>query len=423
MPRLTNSNAPRAAVIGGGPAGLMAATVLGEAGAAVTLYEQMPSVGRKLLLAGRGGLNLTHSEPLARFMTRYREAEPRLAPLITAFSADDLRAFAHGLGEETFIGSSGRVFPKTFKASPLLRAWLGRLNRLGVTIRPRHQWLDFDTARQPLIRNAAGATEAVACDLLILALGGASWPRLGATGAWQSILAEAGVSIRPLQPANCGFVTEWSEHMARFAGEPLKRIALSFAGETVRGEAIVTKNGLEGGAIYALSAPLREAVARNGEALALIDLRPDLTEAALAAKLARRGPGQSLATLLRKAAGLSPAAVAFLRESAGKDLPAAPSALARLVKAAPLRFVAPQPIARAISSAGGIRLDALDNRQMLKALPGVFAAGEMLDWEAPTGGYLLQACFSTGVAAAKGALAWWAASAGATAASRPEPRP
>ena len=403
-----------AAVIGGGPAGLMAAEALARAGVAVTIYDAMPSLGRKFLLAGRGGLNLTHSEPLERFLARYGAIDPLLKRAIEQFPPDRLRAFAETLGQETFVGSSGRVFPKAMKASPLLRAWLRRLGDLGVRVALRHRWIGWDDAGA--LRFAHGGREiGVAIDVTILALGGASWPRLGSDASWTDTLAARGVTIAPLAPSNCGFTVAWSEAMRRVEGAPLKRIALTFGAHSVRGEAVVTGEGLEGGAVYALSAPLREAIAHEGGATLLIDLRPDMDAAALAGKLAAPRGKQSLSNVLRKAVKLPPAAAALLHEATtarGRSLSSLHAdELAALIKAVPVRLTGVQPIASAISTAGGIRFDALDAHFMLKALPGVFAAGEMLDWEAPTGGYLLQACFATGFAAAEGALTWLAAPA------------
>jgi uncharacterized flavoprotein (TIGR03862 family) len=393
--------------VGGGPAGLMAAEVLASAGCAVTVYDRMPSPARKLLIAGRGGLNLTHTEDPERFVTRYGEAAPRLARLIGAFTPGDLRAWCEGLGETTFVGSSGRVFPTAFKASPLLRAWLRRLDGLGVRFAPRHRWEGWDEAGALVFAREAGERVAHRPDAAILALGGASWPRLGSDGAWTGLLAAKGVPVSPLRPANMGFTVAWSEVMrGRFAGEPLKRIALTFAGRTVRGEAVITEAGIEGGAVYALSAPLREAVLRGAGAVLCVDLRPDLPAEALARRLAAPPAKQSASTFLRKAAGLAPVGIALLREAHGPGLPREPEALARAVKAVPLRLTGVAPIERAISTAGGVPFAALDEGLMLRAVPGVFVAGEMLDWEAPTGGYLLQASFATGVAAAQGALAW-----------------
>jgi hypothetical protein len=392
-------------VIGGGPAGLMAAEVLGRSGIAVTVYDRMPSLGRKLLMAGRGGLNLTHGEDFERFVTRYAEAAPALRPMIRAFRPEDLRAWCEGLGQETFVGSSGRVFPKAFKASPLLRAWLTRLEGLGVRFALRHRWQGWDEGGRLVFTDASGETVTAEPGATILALGGASWPRLGSDGSWTGLLSRRGVAVAPLRPANMGFTLPWSEVIrSRFEGEPLKRVALSFGGASVRGEAIVTADGIEGGAVYALSARLRDAIDRDGSARLTIDLRPDLSPEALAKRLGAPRRGQSASTFLRKAAALSPLGIAILRESS-PALPVEPEALARLVKAAPLTLTGTKSLDRAISTAGGVPFSEVDDHLMLRRLPGVFVAGEMLDWEAPTGGYLLQAAFATGVAAAKGALA------------------
>ena len=393
------------AVIGGGPAGLMAAEVLGRAGLEVTVFDRMPSVGRKLLMAGRGGLNLTHSEDFDRFVARYAEAAPRLRPILEAFRPEDLRAWCEGLGQETFVGSSGRVFPRAFKASPLLRAWLARLDGHGVRFALRHRWEGWTGDGSLRFSRPGEATLETRPDATILALGGASWPRLGSDGSWTGILAGQGIPVAPLMPANGGFTTGWSEHLrGRFEGEPLKRIALSFAGLTVRGEAVLTRDGIEGGAVYALSAPLRDAILRDGSALLRVDLRPDLTVEALARRLTAPRGGQSASTFLRKAAGLAPVAVALLREGTGGPLPMEAAALAASIKATPLRLTGLRPLAEAISTAGGVPLDALDETLMLRRRPGVFVAGAMLDWEAPTGGYLLQASIATGLAAGRGAL-------------------
>ncbi|HEX2137501.1 MAG TPA: TIGR03862 family flavoprotein [Microvirga sp.] len=394
------------AIVGGGPAGLAAAEAIAASGRPVTVYERMPSLARKLLMAGRGGLNLTHSEPFERFLGRYGAAAARLRPLLEGFRPEDLRAWAEGLGQETFVGSSGRVFPKAFKASPLLRAWLARLASRGVGFALRHRWDGWDAAGRLRFAGPAGEPVTVDPAATVLALGGASWPRLGSDGSWVEVLAARGLAVAPLLPANMGVTVAWSELVrSRFEGEPLKRIALTFAGVTVRGEAVVTRAGLEGGAIYALSARLRDAILEHGSATITLDLRPDLSVEALAERLRARRAGQSASTVLRKAAGLAPVAAALLRE-AGPGLPAEPAALAARVKALPLRLTGVEPIGRAISTAGGLSFDELDHRLMLRRLPGVFAAGEMLDWEAPTGGYLLQAAFATGVAAARGVLAW-----------------
>jgi len=391
-----------AVVVGAGPAGLAAAETLAGAGRRVVVYDAAPSPARKLLLAGRGGLNLTHSEPLETFLGRYGPAAERLGAAIAAFPPADLRAWAGGLGEETFVGSSGRVFPKSFKATPLLRAWLKRLDRLGVALRPRRRLVGLERGGRLRFAGPDGAEEVNAV-AVVLALGGASWPRLGADGGWVDWLSAAGVEIAPLKPANCGFRVAWSAHLIdRFAGAPLKAIALTHAGRTVRGEAMIDRDGVEGGAVYALSAALRDAIERDGDATLAIDLKPDLSFEALAARLRRR-KGESTSTLLRRA-GLTPAAVALAREAG--PLPDAIEALAARVKHVELRLTAPAPIARAISSAGGVKWAEIDETFMLRKLPGVFVAGEMIDWEAPTGGYLLQACFATGRAAGAGAAAW-----------------
>lgn len=396
-------SAPDVAIIGAGPAGLIAAERLALAGHKVAIYERMASPARKFLLAGRGGLNLTHSEPLDALLGRYGEARAWLEPAIRAFPPRALRDWADGLGAESFVGSSGRVFPRAMKASPLLRAWLARLDGLGVQLHAGRLWTGWDESGGLRFALRDGGEEIVTPRATLLALGGASWPRLGGDGSWVELLERKGVAIAPLMPANAGFTVAWSALMRdKFAGLPLKRIALSFAGQRVLGEAMIDAGGIEGGAVYALSGPLREAIAREGEAIPMVDLRPDLTEPELATRLAKRRPGETLSNHLRKAAGLSPVAAAVLREAAGGPLPAEPEALAPLIKAAPLRLTGMASLARAISSAGGVRAGEIDPDFMLKRQPGIFVAGEMLDWEAPTGGYLLQACFATGVAAAEG---------------------
>ncbi|WP_407181061.1 NAD(P)/FAD-dependent oxidoreductase [Bradyrhizobium sp. STM 3562] len=404
------STANDTAVIGAGPAGLMAAEVLAQGGAGVTVFDVMPSAGRKLLMAGRGGLNLTHSEPLPQFLTRYREARPKLEAAITTFPPERLREWSEALGQPTFVGSSGRVFPEAFKASPLLRAWLRRLGAAGVRFAFRHRWAGWDAEGRLLFR-APDGEGVVQARATVLALGGASWPRLGSDAGWVEILATKGVTIAPLKPANCGFNVDWSDlFRGRFEGQPLKGAALSFGSASVRGEAIVTRNGLEGGAIYALAADLRTAIESNGAAILQVALRPDLEQSELAKRLAAPRGKQSLSNFLRKAAQLSPVAIGLLQEAAiasGVSLSSlSPEKLAALINAVPIRLTGVAPIARAISSAGGIALDELDADFMVRRLPGVFAAGEMLDWEAPTGGYLLQACFATGIAAGEGALRW-----------------
>ncbi len=386
-------------IIGAGPAALMAAQVLAAAGYRVNVYDHMPSPARKFLIAGRGGLNLTHNERLDTFLTRYGRAAEWLTPAIEAFPPSALRAWCEELGEETFVGSSGRVFPRSMKAVTLLRAWLRRLEQLGVQYHPRHTWLGWKgnalRFATPLgqINVTSGAT--------LLALGGASWPRLGSDGSWVTILEAHGVKAAPLQPANCGFRVTWSEYFReRFAGQPLKPLTITHAGITRQGEAMITAQGLEGGIIYALSAAIRDAIACDGQTTITLDLRPQMTLEALRAKLPARG-NKSLSAYL-KSASFSPLAIALMHETIPNIGMVADLAFA--IKQLPLTLVNTSGIARAISTAGGITRQAMDDTYMLKALPGVFAAGEMLDWEAPTGGYLLQACFSTGVAAASGII-------------------
>ena len=369
----------------------------------------MPSVGRKFLMAGRGGLNLTHAEELARFVPRYGAAAATLQPFIEAFSPGALRAWADGLGQETFAGSSGRVFPKPLKASPLLRAWLARLGETGLTIHTRHRWTGWDEAGGLTFENSQRQPVTVVPDVTVLALGGASWPRLGSDGAWAQTLGDAGTALTPFAAANAGVVIKWSEiFRSRFEGEPIKRLTVTCNGQTETGEAVVTGTGLEGGAIYGLSAIIREQLAASGEAHILVDVRPSFSHDELAAKLAAPRNKQSTSNFMRKAAGMAPVAIALTREGAGGPLPSAPEALARLIKAIPLRVTAMGGLDRAISTAGGVRFDALDEHLMLRSRAGVFVAGEMLDWEAPTGGYLLQATFATAVAAAEGAIVWLA---------------
>ena len=401
-----NAQPPTVHVIGAGPAGLMAAERLAGRGAKVVVHDAMPSVARKFLMAGRGGLNLTHAEPSERFVTRYAGARETVAAWLETFTAADARLWADGLGAETFVGSSGRVFPRAMKASPLLRAWLARLIGLGVEIRTRSRWMGWRDG--DLVFRTSDGERLERPDAVVLAMGGASWPRLGADGGWRPWLEQKGVAVAPFAPSNVGVDIGWSPVLVeRFAGQPLKTIALTHGARTVRGEAVLTRYGLEGGAVYALSADLREAVARDGVADLTVDLRPDLTIEALAARLSKPRGKDSLSNWLRKAGGLSHAAVALLREIPG-DIPEGSDKLARRIKAVRLKVVGVQGLERAISSAGGVRLDQVDARLMLTALPGVFVAGEMLDWEAPTGGYLLQATLASGVVAATGALDWLA---------------
>ncbi|WP_031231295.1 TIGR03862 family flavoprotein [Asticcacaulis sp. YBE204] len=391
------SPAPKTiAVIGAGPAGLMLAEILSAHGYRVDIYDRMASVARKFLMAGRGGLNLTHSEPLAAFIGRYGNRATQVKPTIEAFTPKDLRDWADALGAETFVGSSGRVFPKALKASPLLRAWLKRLEAQGVRFHLRHAWTGW--ADNALVFAHGDKTVEVRPDIIVLALGGASWPKLGSDGGWTDILGARGVEIAPLKAANMGFTVTWSEHFRdRFAGEPLKPIALTYEGRVRKGELMLTRQGIEGGAVYAHAAALRDTIARKGSATLLIDLKPELSEAQIVNKLSRGAKNDSLSNKLRKTLNLSPAAIALLRETGQEITPA-------LIKAAPVTLTGAQALERAISSAGGIRFDAVTPDYELKALPGTYAIGEMLDWEAPTGGYLLQACFSQAVWTARAIL-------------------
>lgn len=386
----------------------MAAEIIATAGFPVTVYERKPTLGRKFLMAGRGGLNLTHSENMDVFITRYGTAAKRLRPIIENFPPSTLRAWCEGLGQPTFTGSSGRVFPESFKASPLLRAWIARLDKLGVRFIFQRQWTGWDDAGALVFSAPDGLTETVKASATVLALGGASWPRLGSDGSWVDILKQQKVPVNPLRPANCGFTVAWSEiFRSRFAGQPVKPVTLSFGWTSLQGEMMVTEKGIEGGVLYALSAPVRDEIAKNGSAGLVLDLRPGLSQDELTRRMGTPRGTLSFSNFLRKVGGLSPVAVALVREAGGKDVSAlAPAALASLIKSLPLRLEAPFPIDRAISTAGGIPFDAVDDNLMLKNKPGVFAVGEMLDWEAPTGGYLLQATFSTAVCAAKGVLGW-----------------
>lgn len=403
----------RACVIGGGPAGLMAAQVLAEGGCAVDLFDAMPSVGRKFLLAGRGGLNLTHSEPFEAFAGRYAARRAQVEPWLHAFGAQDVRDWAQGLGIATFVGSSGRVFPTDMKAAPLLRAWLHRLRGAGVRFHVRHRWTGWAEGASPAtlrFQSPAGTHEHEA-DAVVLALGGASWPRLGSDGAWVPLLQSHGVALAPLQPANCGFdVAGWTPFFAeRFAGQPFKSVAVRVddgqGGQVQRkGEFVATATGVEGSLVYAVSALLRDRIAAAGEATLWVDLLPGRSaEQVLAAVRHPRG-ARSLGSHLKSRLGLDGIKSALLHELLPKEALADSARVAQTLKAAPLRLVAPRPVEEAISTAGGVAFDALDASLMLRALPGVFVAGEMIDWEAPTGGYLLTAAMGSGVAAAQGAL-------------------
>lgn len=397
---------PTVAVIGGGPAGLMAAETLAHGGVRVDVYDAMPSVGRKFLQAGVGGLNLTHAELGEAFLSRYGARRERLALYLDRFGAGSLRDWAEGLGVTTFVGTSGRVFPKEMKAAPLLRAWLRRLRESGVMLHTRHRWQGWG-AKGGLEMATPKGVRTVHADATVLALGGGSWAHLGSDGAWMGLLKARGVEIVPFMPSNCGFDVAWSDHFrARYAGQPVKPVSARLDDTVPRqGEFIVTAGGVEGGVIYALSAPLRDRIVAGGGVTLHLDLTPNRDVLSLAANLSKPRGAQTMANHLRKRAGIDGVKAGLLREVAGADLPA-PGALAALIKDLPLQLVAVRPLDEAISSAGGVRFEALDWNLMLHRLPGVFCAGEMLDWEAPTGGYLLTACFATGRAAGEGALRW-----------------
>lgn len=412
---MSNINTPLLAVVGGGPAGLMAAEAAAGQGVRVALFDAMPSVGRKFLMAGRGGMNITHSEPVAAFRARYGARQDRLAPLLDAFGPDAVREWMHGLGISSFVGSSGRVFPGDMKAAPLLRAWLQRLRDSGVDLHMRHRWqgLQKDAAGRLALHFATGqGTSRISADAVVLALGGGSWARLGSDGRWLPTLQEAGIAVAPLRPANCGFDVGWSTHLReRCAGQPVKSVAASCSDPsgTVhrrRGEFIVTQNGVEGGLIYALSAPLRDTIEAAGSAILNIDLLPDHELPRVIADIAHPRGARSLSSHLQSRLGLKGVKSALLREFAAPEDFADARQLALAIKHLPLRLQATRPLDEAISSAGGVLFEALDEKLMTKALPGLFCAGEMLDWEAPTGGYLLTACLASGRAAGLGAARW-----------------
>jgi uncharacterized flavoprotein (TIGR03862 family) len=410
------------AVVGAGPAGLMAAETLAAGGARVEVFDAMPSAGRKFLLAGKGGMNLTHSEALEPFAARYGARRAQLEPLLRDFGAQQLREWAQGLGVETFVGTSGRVFPTDMKAAPLLRAWLHRLREAGVRFHMRHRWLGWDdagpgsaagSAAGGALRFATPEGERVErAGAVVLALGGASWARLGSDGAWVPLLQAAGVDVAPLVPANCGFDANWSAHFAqRHAGAPLTTVALALDDvDGVRlarkGQFVVTATGIEGSLVYALSAPIRERIARDGQATVFVDLLPDHDAARVLDEVARPRGTRSMSSHLQSRLGIKGVKSGLLHECLSKEAYADPARLARAIKALPLVLKRPRPIDEAISSAGGVRFAGLDGAGMLRAVPGTFVAGEMVDWEAPTGGYLLTACFGSGRAAGQGALAW-----------------
>ncbi|VXB24407.1 Aminoacetone oxidase family FAD-binding enzyme [Pseudomonas sp. 8AS] len=396
------------AIIGGGPAGLMAAEVLANAGVRVELYDAMPSLGRKFLLAGVGGMNITHSEAKESFLSRYRERRAEIAHLLADFDADALRAWIHGLGIDTFVGTSGRVFPSDMKAAPLLRAWLKRLREAGVRLHTRSRWLGWNADGSLRLQTSDGE-QALRADACVLALGGGSWARLGSDGAWVPLLERRGLSIAPLQPANCGFeVAGWSEHLRdKFAGAPLKNVALALDDEPARrGEFILTAKGVEGSLVYALSAAIRERINQAGSATLHLDLQPDRSLEKVSQLLAKPRGSRSMAKHLHSQLGLDGVKAALLRELTSPAQFADPALLAAAIKALPLTLLRPRPLDEAISSAGGVPFEQLDSNLMLRQLPGVFCAGEMLDWEAPTGGYLLTACFASGRAAGLGVLQW-----------------
>lgn len=399
------------AVIGGGPAGLMAAEMLIQNGVRVDLYDAMPSVGRKFLLAGKGGLNLTHSETSELFLSRYGARRAQVEPWLEAFGPEALRLWAQGLGVETFVGTSGRVFPTEMKAAPLLRAWLHRLREAGVRFHMRHSWQGWNE-EGALRFSTPDGEKSVPSDAVVLALGGGSWARLGSTGAWVPLLEQRGVPVAALRPANCGFDVGWSEHFrSRFAGHPLKSVVVTFTdqeGVTLRkqGEFMVTATGVEGSLIYALSAPLRDEIERAGAAVLYLDLVPGRELSYVTAELARPRGSRSMASHLQSRLGIKGVKAGLLRECVPAQDFADPARLGAAIKALPVRLIAPRPLDEAISSAGGVVFEALDERLMIRSLPGVFCAGEMLDWEAPTGGYLLTACFASGRAAGLGVLAW-----------------
>ncbi|RMN93310.1 hypothetical protein ALQ51_05383 [Pseudomonas cannabina] len=408
MTDLTSPASLSVAIIGGGPAGLMAAEVLSQAGVKVDLYDGMPSVGRKFLLAGVGGMNITHSEPYPAFLGRYAERSPMIAPILRKFDADALCRWIHELGIETFVGSSGRVFPTDMKAAPLLRAWLKRLRDAGVVIHTRHRWLGWNADGSLRIAHADGEL-ALNPAATLLALGGASWARLGSDGAWRPWLQAKQIDVAPLQAANCGFeVTAWSDVLrAKFSGAPLKNIAMGLHGQTLRlGECVLTENGVEGSLVYARSAQIRERINLDGSAVVQIDLLPGKTLSDVQKALNKPRGSRSMSKHLHSQLGLDGAKAALLRELAPREAFADALSLSEAIKALPLTLIKPRPIDEAISTAGGVTFEAMDERLMLRQLPGVFCAGEMLDWEAPTGGYLLTACFASGRAAGLGMVEW-----------------
>jgi uncharacterized flavoprotein (TIGR03862 family) len=412
MPAATENRPMRVAVIGGGPAGLMAAEALSAGGVEVDLYDAMPSVGRKFLLAGKGGMNLTHSEPAGPFLARYGSRMADIEPWLRRFDAQALRAWVHGLGVETFVGSSGRVFPTDMKAAPMLRAWLHRLRGSGVRFHMRYRWIGWTDTSPALPRFSTPEGErAIAADAVVLALGGASWPRLGSDAAWIALLEARGVRVAEFQPSNCGFDIDWSEHFSqRFAGEPLKSVAIGLprtdgSVDWRNGECMLTATGIEGSLVYALSAQIRDRLSA-GHATVLLDLTPGFTAQRVQEEVTHPRGARSMSSHLQSRLHLTGAKAGLLRECLSRDAFADPLRLAQGIKALPVRIVRPRPIAEAISSAGGVTFESLDRNLMVDTMPGVFCAGEMLDWEAPTGGYLLTACLASGLVAGEAALAY-----------------